>query len=58
MVAETLMATMGCIPILSIKVSVEKIKGAAHKNTVMMTVRVNESLVLAVWRFRWAAVTL
>ena len=29
---DTVMGKMGCAPILFIKVSVKKIKGAAHKN--------------------------
>ena len=29
---DTLMGKMGCTPILSIKVSTKKIKGAVHKN--------------------------
>ena len=31
-VMDTLMGKIGCTPILSVKVSVKKIKGAAHKN--------------------------
>ena len=32
MVMDTLTGKMGCTPILGVKVSIEKIKGAAHKN--------------------------
>ena len=32
MVTDSLMATMGCTLILPVKVSINKIKGASHKN--------------------------
>ena len=42
MVSDTLSGNVGCTPSLSVKVSLEKMKGAAHRKTVTLTVLVKE----------------